>query len=456
MIKDKKFYLSALALALPSILQQLVTNLSQMADNLMVGHLAETSIAGVAITNQIFFIFLIVTFGFGAVGGIFITQYKGANKLDKVTEVFRVEIIFAFCWGLLFFLILNFFPENVLGLLVKNDATVQEGLQYVSFIKYTFLLYPISLMIGSAYRFLGHVKLAMYVAFITVIIGIFLNWVFIYGNLGMPAMGVKGAALGTLIMRIIELSIFIVLTLKLATPIKLHILKVFSFGKEIVKNYIDKAVALIANEFFWALGFQINVIFYTKRISENIAAYSIANVMISLIFIGMGGLSIAISIKLGNSLGQNKFERAKRDSKKLLKLAAGIGLSLGVIVLIASFFITGLYNIDQETLNMTRGLVFVAVFYSWLYYLDSGYFFTIRMGGDTRSVLIMDSGFVWIVVLPLNFLASQFALYMPIHYLMIQSLDVFKMLVARHRYHKDNWMKNLTVKNDEDSKYEIS
>ncbi|MDL2211471.1 MATE family efflux transporter [Erysipelotrichaceae bacterium OttesenSCG-928-M19] len=441
----KSFYYTAFFLALPNIIQQLVTNLSQMVDNLMVGRLQEIAIAGVTITNQIFFIFTVVMLGLTAAGGIFITQYKGARNDEKVTEVFRVVLLFSLGLGVLFFLAMHFTPETFLRIFAKDQVVIESALSYVQYIKYTFLIYPISLAIGASYRFCGLVKVPMYVAILSVIVNIIFNYCLIYGNFGFPALGVPGAAIATLIARVVELVILLYLTRRLETPIKVHLSKIFSFEKYVLTDFINKGYGLILNEFFWSFGMQVVVIVYTSKISENIAAMSIANVMTNLIFVGMSGMSVAISIIVGNSLGQGKFEQAKKDSRKLLKLSASVGLFLGITVIVVSYFITMLYDIAPETLQTARLVIVAAACFSWLYYLNVAYFYTLRVGGDTKSVLIMDSGFVWAVMIPVALLIGQLHLYLPLHYFLVQFFDLIKLAVARVRYRKGNWLINLTI-----------
>ena len=445
----KEFYLSALFLALPNIIQQLVTNFSQMVDNVMVGSLQEVAIAGVTITNQIFFIFLVVLLGFGATGGIFISQYRGIKNDEKVTEVFRVILLFSLGLGVIFFLIMHFTPELVLQIFAKDPATIDSALSYIQYIKYTFLIFPISMAIAASYRYISLVKIPMYISIITVIISMSLNYVLIYGHFGFPALGVPGAAIGTLIARIVELLIFLILTRKLDTPIKITLKKMFSFELYILKNFINKGYGLITNEFMWALSIQILTVIYTQRISENIAAMSIANVMMNMVFIGMGGMSVAISIIIGDHLGQGKFEKAKEDAKKLIKLGAVLGIALGLVVLGASFFITMLYDVNPDTLRTARIIILITTFFSGVYYLNACIFFIIRAGGDTKGVLIMDSGFNWVVFLPLAFIIGKFIPVMYIHYLVVQFINLIKFATARYMYKKYNWLNNLTVQPEE-------
>lgn len=444
----KHFYLYALSLAFPNIIQQLITNLSQLVDNLMVGRLNEIAIAGVSITNQIFFIFTIVLLGLGVTGGIFITQYKGAKNEAKISEVFRVILLFNMGLGIIFFILLTFFPIPILSIFAKDMSTINSALEYISFIKYTFLIYPISIAIGSSFRFIGFVKIAMYVAMFTVLVNIFFNYLLIYGNFGFPALGVYGAGMATFISRVVEISIFIFFMHQLKTPIYTKVKDIFKFDKFILKSYVDKGMGLVSNEFMWALGLQLTNVIYTQRIAENIAALSISSVLINLIFIGMGGMSVAISIIVGNNLGQSNFEQAQKDSKKLIKLSSIVGLCLGFLVLMFSLFVTQFYQVEVEIIKAARTMIFIAFCFSWLYYLNSSIFFTLRAGGDTKSVLIMDSGYMWAIVIPIAFIIGLFNPYMPIHYLLVQILDLLKFLIAATRYRKKTWLNNLTIRNN--------
>lgn len=448
MKERKNFYLYILSLALPNIIQQLITNISQLVDNLMVGRLNEIAIAAVSITNQVFFVFTIVLLGLGAAGGIFITQYKGARKEEKITEVYRIILLFNIVIGMIFFVVLTLFPVEVYSLFVKDMSTINSALEYIAFIKYTFLIYPISIAIGTSFRYYGLVKISMYVVMISVLVNVILNYLLIYGNFGFPALGVYGAGMATFISRVVEMSIFIFLTYRLTTPVFTKVRQIFNFEKQILKNFLNKASGLVTNEFLWALGLQVTTVIYTQRITENVAAISISSVLTNLIFVGMGGMSIAISIVVGSSLGQNKFDIARKDSKKIILMSSLIGLFLGVSVFIFSFIITQFYQVSPETIKTARTMIFISASFSWLYYLDASIFFTLRAGGDTRSVLIMDSGFSWVVVVPVAFIIGLFPIYMPFHFFLVQLLDIIKLMIARHRYRKNTWLNNLTIHNN--------
>lgn len=445
MNKKRSIFITALAFGIPNILQNLVVNLSQMMDNLMVGSLQEYAIAGVTITNQLFFIFTITLFGIGGTAGIFIPQFKSIGNHRKMTDIFHISLLFNLLMGAIFFLAMTVIPTPLFRIFAMDAETIANAHEYLDFIRFTFLLFPFSVAIGDAFRFSGLIKIPMYVSMMTVALNIFFNYIFIFGNFGMPAMGVAGAGLGTLMARIAELGIYLFLTIKIPSPVKLFKPGAFSFEKSLLIQFIQKGYGLVFNEIFWSLGMQILTVIYTRRESHNIAAMSISGSFTRLIFIGMGGMSVAFSLILGESLGQNRFEDAKRDAGKLLKLSTMLGLVLGIGVLVISYLLIDVYEVTLETRHMAERIIWVNVAFSWLYYLNSGYYFTLRSGGDTKSVLLIDSGFVWVITIPLAFIIGRLDLLLPIHFLIIQFNEVLKWAIAKKMLQKGIWLQNLTT-----------
>jgi len=444
-MKKKSFIAGALLLALPSMLQNLVTNMATLVDNLMVGGLQEHAIAGVTITNQVIFVFTVLLFGVSGAAGIFITQYNGIGNEKKVTETFKIALIFSIAISVAFFFIMLFVPEIILGFFAHEPYTMNEALSYLRFIQYTILILPISLTIGNGFRFCGYVKTPMYIAIITVSLSTFLNFGLIHGNLGMPAMGVRGAALGTLIARIVELVIFVVLTVYIKSPIKIQLRTFFKLERAMFKTFVQRGYGLVLNELFWATGMQTLIIIYTMRVSENIAAMSIASTFSNLIWVGMGGMSVVFSIYLGGHLGRNDFDNAMHDADKLRKISSFMGISLGIIVLVISLFLVDFFDVAPEVLQTGQIILLITVGFCWLNYLNASYFFILRAGGDTLGVLVIDSLFNWVIMIPAAFIIGRFGLLLPVHFFLVQLFEFVKFIVARWLYSKGKWLNNLTV-----------
>ena len=442
----KSFVISALLLALPNVIQNLITNLAALVDNLMVGGLQEHAIAGVTITNQIVFIITIVMFGIGGTAGIFIPQYKGIGDQQKMTEVFKISLGLSFVFGVFFFLVMNLIPEVILGFFATEEATIYEALSYLRFVQYTLLVLPVSFAIGSAFRFCGHVKIPMYLAMITVGVNTFLNVGLIHGNFGMPAMGVEGAALGTLIARVVELVVLLVLTHVVNSPVKLKLHRFFQLEPQMIKVFLQKGYGLVLNEFLWAFGVQTLAVIYTMRISENIAAMSISSTFSKLIWVGMAGMGVVFALYLGEHLGRGEFEQARRDARRLKKLSLYVGMTLAVLVFLISIPLVRFYQVDPEIIRTGQILLLINVGFSWVHYFNVSCYFILRAGGDTKGVLLIDSVFTWLVMIPVAFATRNFGLWMPIHFFLVQLLEIVKGVVAHGLYRKGKWLNNLTVR----------
>ena len=263
--------------------------------------------------------------------------------------------------------------------------------------------------------------------------------------MGMPAMGVVGAGLGTLIARIVELFVLLVLTVYIKSPVKIELARLFKIDKSLIKTFMQKGYGLVANEFFWAFGIQSLTVIYTMRISENIAVMSIAQTFAKLIWVGIGGMSVVFSIYLGEHLGKNEFELAKSVAKKLKVLGAVIGISLGITVLIISFFLMSFFDVTAEILTTGKIILIITVGFSWLNYLNSSYYFILRSGGDTKGVLLIDSLFTWVVMIPAAFLVGRFGFVLPLHFFIVQFFEFGKLILAHKLYLKGKWLNNLTV-----------
>jgi len=443
-LKNYHFYFGALSLALPNIIQQFVTMLSSMVDNVMVGGLNEAAISGVAISNQIFFIFVALMFGIGNSGGIFIAQFKGANNDKKITEVFRMTTIVCIFFGLLVFLLLTFIPEIPLSLFAQDYDTLENAKAFIRIIRWTYPIFALSVAVATSQRFYGIIKISMYASICSVIVNIILNFLLIHGNFGFPALGVRGSAIATLIARGVELSYLVGYVLLKKNAIYTRLFDLFKFDKSLFKDFRERAYGLVTNEFLWAMGFQLVTVAYTRRMRDNIAAMSIANVIINIMVVGMSGTAVATSIIIGNSLGASKFEQAKKDARRLIKMAGAIGFVLGIIGFLLSFIILTFYNVEETTLETARWIIIVSSCFSSMYYLNATNFFIIRAGGDTKSVLIMDSLFQWVVVIPVAFLVGLLPLAMPIHFLIVQFTDFIKFALATKMRRKEKWLVNLT------------
>lgn len=444
-MKDKKFYIMALSLGIPSMLQLLAKQFANLADNIMVGGLNVYAIAGVSIINQLHFIFGLSLFGIASTASIFTPQFRANNNEKKITEVFLISLLFMVPVGIIFFVLLKLNPTLILQLFTSDAQTLHYAQIYLDYLAYAFLLFPISLSISFAFRFTGKLKMVMYFAFFNVALSVFLNFGLIHGNMGMPAMGVAGAGMGTLIARITECLVFIGATVVIKSPIKIRILQFFRLDKELIKQYVSKGLGLVFNEFALAVGLQTLIVIYSRRVSSNIAALSIAMTFLNLMHVGFSGMNVMIKLIVGEHLGRSDFTRAKQDAKRLKNLSMVIGLVMGIIIFIVGNLIMFTYNVETTVITDARLLLLVMVGFSWLTYLNASYYFTFAAGGDTKSILWVDSLYIWLLSIPLAFTLGQFNILLPIHYFLVQSLNFLRLYMSRQLDKKGRWLENVTV-----------
>ncbi len=452
-IGDKKFYKSVSKIALPVLIQSLLTAIAQLVDNVMVSNLGDAPTAAVGTANQVFFVFMITTFGVLSGGQIYIAQYYGAKENEKATTTFNISILFASLFGLIGFLFITYFPNTVLSFfLSENSSTgaIKMANEYLSVVRFTYLIFGISTAFAIGYRAIAKTKVPMYVGFIAVITNTILNFILIYGFdfgfINIQALGIKGAAIATLIARIIELMLFIAVSIKINTPIKINLIKLIKIDKGVLKQMIYKSIPLTINEFFWSFGQSTLVAIYSMKEDSTMAAYAIAYTFANLFFVVLGALGASVSILIGNSLGSDNIEKAKDNSYKLFGFSIIIGFICLILMFGSAFLIPVFFkNISGEITMQSKYILFVLAFCFPIIMGTTSCFFTLRAGGDTRSVLMMDSGFSWLVFIPAAFIArSVLGLPMVVSYGIVQCLELVKLIIAYTLLKKEKWAINLT------------
>ncbi|MGE4571565.1 MAG: MATE family efflux transporter [Candidatus Izemoplasmatales bacterium] len=447
-MKDKKFYKRVLIIASPIILQQLLTSSVQLVDNLMVGTLGELAIGAVSVVNQLYFVVIIVTFGAMGGAGIFSAQYYGSKQYDSLKQTFRFKLLVSVFLSTLAILIFTFFGESFIGLFTDNPTTIQWGLEYLNIAKWVMIPMTISTAISSTFREIGTTKPLLYISIVAILSNVVLNYLLIFGNLGFPRLGIEGAAIATLASRFIEFALLSILLIVKGKAFNTSIFKIFKIDKLLLKLIIITAIPLVINEFLFSFGQTVFMQSYATRGDNALAAINITNAISQLVFITFGGIGTAVAVFIGNTLGENKLSEAKENSKKIFSFAIIFALVLGLILFILSFFILNLYEISDETESIARFNIRVNAIMIPVISMYISLYFTLRSGGDTKSTMIMDSGYIWIIQVPVVYILSRYTK-LPVIYLflIIQILEIPKVGIAYSRYKKEYWLKNLALEN---------
>lgn len=443
---DKRFYKEVTSIALPIMAQQFVTSFVNLIDNVMVGGIGQTALTSVTVANRYYMIASSIMFGLCGGAGIYIAQNYGAGKNDRCQKILNINLTIGFLIMSLFtsFLFIN--PQFTIHLFSRTPEIVDMGLDYITYAKYTYIPYGISITCMMAMRAIGLNKVQLKVGILTVLTNTILNYILIYGKLGAPAMGVKGAALATMIARLLEMTIYLVLLIRQKHFYRLDLRGLFFLDIPLMKSMLAKAVPLTLNELFFSIGVSMVFKSYMRTNEDLVAAISVVDTVMNLAFIVFGGLSSAVAIFIGGKLGAGKLDEAKRDAKKIITFGVMVSVILGAALFFIAPYIHHLYLLSDSAIHALEVLIRIKSCLMPIYVINVCTFFVLRAGGDTFSTMLIDSGFLWIGPVAVSTLLSLFS---PIDlvplYIIIELLDVVKMFVAFWFLKRGHWVRNLAA-----------
>lgn len=445
-IGDQAFYKRLFAVAAPIVLQQLITTSVQLVDNVMVGRLGEQAIGSVSVVNQLYFVVILITFGALGGAGIFSAQYFGSRDFEKLKQTFRFKLLIGFGVAVVSFILFSLFGETLIGLFTDNPVTIQGGLDYLNIAKWSAFPWILSVAIGNTFRETGITKPLLKISIVAIFTNTALNFVMIFGMFGFPALGIVGAALATLIARFVELGLTLILLKRSGEHFNTEIKEIFKIDKKILASIVLMALPLTLNEALWSSGQTVFLHAYSTRGDSALAAMNISGAISQLVFVTFGGIATAVAVLVGNTLGTNDLEKAKDNARKLIAFAVVFAMFAGVILFILSFFILNIYDVSEATKNIARFSIRVNAIFIPVYSFNVAIYFTLRSGGDTKSTLLMDAGYMWVVTVPIAMLLAYLT-NLPVIYmfLIVQMMDIPKTMFGLSRYKKGYWVKNLAL-----------
>lgn len=444
------FYKKALFIALPVMAQALIQNLVSLIDNFMVSGLGDIKMSGVNITGQILFVFMVFLNSVCMAGGIFMTQYSGAENKRGMRQVFCFKLVIGFFSIILYMVVCMIFPRAFLSLMVKGNSQAKEiidvAVEYMRLMGFIGLPMTISCVIGTSLREIGIVKPPLIISIIATAINTFLNWVLIYGNLGAPRLEVKGAAIATIIARVVEMILFLIYAIKTKPPFSIKILDLLNIDFSLFVDIIKKGSMILFSEMLWVVSETITTALYNGRggadvVSGMAASFAIAN----LFFVSMGGITTATGVIIGQTLGRGNLDEARKQKTWLLNAAIIFGLfvtlvGLATILLIPIVFV----NLSNSSRAIATKMVFIMSLFmpAWVYV--NAQFAVSRAGGDTKLGMLTD-GLASVLIIPGMFIMAYCTTWGPVAmYTIIKSLDFVKITVAHFWLKKELWVKNLT------------
>ncbi len=455
LIGDKAFYKKVMLIAIPIMVQNGITNFVNMLDNIMVGRLGTADMTGVAVANQLLFVFNLCLFGAISGAGIFGSQFYGSKNDKGMRDTFRFKLIFctaltSVCIGAFYF-----FGDSLIMLYLRGEGSVENAQnalasarQYLNIMLVGLLPSTFAQCYASSLRETGKTIPPMVAGIVAVCVNLVLNYVLIFGHLGFAPMGVRGAAIATVISRFVELSIVVIWTHKNAAKVRFIIgaYRSLHVPYVLVKQIAIKGLPLVVNEALWASGVAVVNQCYSTLGLDVVAANNINQTFFNVFSVSFMAVGVAIGIIIGQLLGANEQTKAMDTAVKLIAFSVFVSLAVSALFAICALFIPLLYNTTDSVRKTATGLMIICACSMPLDAFAHASYFTLRSGGKTLITFVFDSGFMWVASVTCAFLLTRFTSLSILYvYAIVQSLYILKCLIGFIFVKNKGWIRNITV-----------
>lgn len=451
---DRAFYRRTLAIAAPMIIQNAVTNLVNLLDNVMVGALGTEQMSGTSIVNQFVFIFNLAIFGAISAAGIFTAQYNGKGDDDGVRYTMRAKLVICGVIGIVGIAVFSLFGSQLISSFLHEGtegdlvSTLHYGEEYLALLIIGFIPFAISQAYASTLRETGETVLPMISSVASVLTNFVLNGVLIFGLFGVPALGVVGAAVATSVSRFVELAILVAWTHKNTARCRFAkgLFSSLSVPSALIRQIGVKGLPILANEMMWSLSVTIRNQCYSTRGLDVVAALNITMTLLNLLSVAYFALSNSVGIIMGNMLGAGRIEEAKEENRRLLIFAAEAGVVMMLVQLSLSSLFPLIYNTTDAVRSMAADMIALAALSMPLAALATSCYYTIRSGGRVIITLLFDSVYAWVVMMPV---AASLAYFTSLPILPLMALvmvaENLKILPGLILVWRGGWAKKLKI-----------
>lgn len=444
--RERNFYKLILSIALPIAIQNLITFSVSLIDTMMLGALGEVQLSAASIGNNLFFILTVLIFGLAGGSNILISQYWGKGDVNTIHKILSIMYRACIIIVAVFVAIATILPEEFMRIYTSDIRVIEEGAIYLRIISIGYIFYALTNATIMMLRSVKTVKISLVVYSVSLMVNAIFNYIFIFGKFGVPALGVKGAAIATVMARIVEFLIVIIFMVKYENKICLRVKHLLKVDKIILKDFMINCTPVLFNEFLWSTGSTMISIIIGRLGTETVAANSISNVVFQFVTVFIFGLSNATAVIIGNTIGEGKNEKAKEYSRTVGVLSILMGIMAGVVILLIRPIVVDFYNVSQTTkdiaIQIMNSMSIIVIFQSFGITLMMG---VLRGGGDAKFVLVNDIIFLWLVAIPCGFLTA-FVLKWPIAavFFVVKSDEIIKSIIATIRVLSGKWVRNVT------------
>lgn len=443
--QNKEFVRKIGRIAVPIALQSIVMSLLNMMDQVMVGQLGEKSIAAVGMSNRVISILM---FGLNAVAAgvsVYTAQFWGKNETEKIGYLMWIGILTGTVISGAFAALAVFFPEFCIGIFTGDKEVIRQGTVFIKMAAFSFIPAMLTIMYSSVLRSTGNVKLPVIVSIISVMLDVILNYLLIFGKFGFPEMGLRGAAVSTVIARIAEFLAIFFITHRRKLPAAFSLRQLRSLPQKMLFSFFNTTYPFIFNEFLWILGETVYNIIYGRIGTAEYTAVAITSPVQGIMMGALSGLAGAASVILGNEIGAGEEDRVELYARKFIRFGVSLSVFLSIVIILLSKLYVGVYNVSEETGRYAEYLMFAFAFFLWVkvsnMIIGSG---VLSSGGDSRYILVMESSTTWLFGVPSGIIAA-FVLHLPVYgvYIILSCEEIIRFGIGLRRVYSRKWIKNL-------------
>ena len=444
-LKDKIFLKKFFAISFPVMIQMLVSFFVSFIDNVMVGGISDDVVAAVFSVNQISFFFFVITYGLLSGASIYVQQFSGAKDGKYLQQSVRYKMWIGLLFLIMFIPTILFFGESIIRFYTRSstnqDIIVDEALLYLPIIVASYIPLMFANIYGSTFREIGKTKLPVFISVISLLINATLNYVFIY----IVKNGVIGVGIATLIARLVEMTLLIVISHLNKETFTIDLYKDLRVERKLIRAINKKTVVMLINETLWSGGIVMQQLALASRMNV-LSTLSIVSTTTEIFGIIWAGLAVGVGVMLGTTLGEGKVEEAKALSKKLIWMGIIISLTLGFIMFWLAPLIPQLWSsVDSNQQAMASSILTLYMFLLPFFSIANVTYHTLRSGGKTTQALLLDGMVMWLLTVPLAWiLATYTSIPLVLLWASVQSIDLAKAAFGLYLVRRYDWAKNLT------------
>ncbi len=445
--RDKAFINKTIAITIPIALQGFLNTALNFVDTLMIGSLGESTIAAVGLANKVFFVFSLFVFGIVSGSGVLTAQYWGKREVVNIRKVLGLSLILSLIAASLFVIPSVLCPKLVMRIFTTGEETITIGAIYLAIVALSYPFTAVTNAYVTLLRGVNQVKAPVIISTIAILVNVILNYVLIFGKAGFPELGVAGAAIATLIARIVECSSLLIIVYWNKGPAAAKFKELFAFNKSFLQKYFLTVSPVIANEFMWGLGVTMYSLAYGRMGDAAVAAITITQTVEQIMQVVFMSISNATAVILGNEMGAGHLKDADNHAKNLIFLQFMLTIVVSIFCLLVRSPIINMFSVSEEVAGYINLCILVFVLYMPFKMFNTiNIVGILRSGGDTKACLFLDCSGVWLIGIPMAFLGGL-VLHLPIYivYAMVLIEEIYKFVLGIIRYRQKKWLRNIVA-----------